>query len=149
MATGMAHISNVPRTIADIMQAHVITVTPATPLVEFARIVAEDRISGAPVVQVDGRLVGLVSKTDLVERMLADDPKFGMAADRENSKFDSREVQDIMSDSVLTVAENTPLADVAARMVDDHVHRVVVMRDDKIAGIVTSLDLLAHFPRHA
>lgn len=133
------------RTVAEIMQAEVITVTPATPLVEFARIVAEDRISGAPVVEVGGRLVGIVSKTDLVERMLEDDPRYGIGQGEEWN-YEGRQVGDIMSDQVLTVTPETPLDRVAARMAADRVHRVVVMEGDRLAGIVTSIDLLAHFP---
>ena len=128
------------------MKTEVITVTPSTPLVEFARILAEDRISGAPVVRVDGVLVGIVSKTDLVERMLQDNPKYGTAqSDGPGWNEDWRQVDDIMSNEILTVAPSTPLADVARRMARDRVHRVVVIENDKIVGIVTSLDLLERY----
>ncbi len=52
------------------MTAQVITVTPATTLAEFARICTEDDISGAPVMQIGGDVVGMVTKTDLIERLI-------------------------------------------------------------------------------
>jgi CBS domain-containing protein len=133
-------------TAKDIMQTEVITFTPSTRLREFARILAEDRISGAPVVRVDGALVGIVSRTDLVTRLLEDDTTFGTAED-EALSFESniRQVGDIMQSEVLTVGPDAPLAEIATRMADDRVHRVVVMDGDQVVGIITSLDLLKAF----
>jgi len=134
-------------TARDIMTKEVLTVTPATPLREFARLCAEDGVSGAPVIQVDGKLVGIVSKTDLVTRLLDEDPRWGTASDERTHRLsdDERQVQDIMNDQVLTVSPDAPLREIAAGMAEGRVHRVVVMDGDKIAGIVTSLDLLKHF----
>jgi len=131
----------------DIMTTDLITVTPATPLAEFARICAEDGISGAPVVQIDGKLVGIVSKTDLITRLLAEDPRWGTATEVELHSLgeDLREVQDIMNEDLVTVAPDTPIPELARSMARDRVHRVVVVEDDRLLGIVTSIDLLAHF----
>ena len=135
-----------PLTARDIMTTEVITVTPGTPLAEFARLCAEDNISGCPVTRVDGVLVGIVSKTDLIQRMLAEHPGHGTTERFPVWDQDLRQVGDIMTESVLTVSPETPAAEIAERMARDRVHRVVVMEKDKVAGIVTSIDLLAHFP---
>jgi CBS domain-containing protein len=133
-------------TAKDIMTRQVITVTPSTPLTDFARICAEDGISGAPVVRVDGVLVGMVSKTDLVQRLIEDSPKFGMEEDGPDFQMDERQVQDIMQDQVLVVGPDTPIGKIAERMAEDRVHRVVVTENDRVVGIVTSLDVLARYP---
>ena len=128
-------------TAKDIMTAELITVTPATPLADFARICADDNISGAPVCRVDGALVGVVSKTDIIQRLLEDHGKFG---DPHEGEFglDERQVADIMQTNVLAVEPDTPIATIAARMAEERVHRVVVVDRDRVKGIVTSLDVL-------
>lgn len=129
-------------TAKDIMTREVITVTPSTPLKEFGRICAEDKISGTPVLTVDGRLVGIVSRTDLLER-IADardlDPKIAEEV--------PGEVQDIMQESVVTVPPTTTIDRVAKRMSDERIHRVLVVEKGQLVGIITSLDVLAHFPK--
>lgn len=131
----------------DVMTKEMITVTPGTPLSEFARICAEDRISGCPVTRADGALCGIVSKTDLLNRLLEDHPRLGTTREFPVWDEDVRQVGDIMTENVLTVGPKTPLGEIAERMARDRIHRVVVMDGDKMVGLVTSIDLLAHFPR--
>ncbi len=133
-------------TARDVMSTKLITVTPSTSVMEFARICSEDGISGAPVVQVDGTLVGVVSKTDIVNHMLEADPRFGTVEDGP-AWAEEREVQDIMQEEVLTVAPETPAGEIAERMAEDRIHRVLVLDGDKLVGIVTSIDLLAYYPK--
>ena len=135
-----------PLTAKDVMTKEIITVTPATPIIEFARICTEDRISGAPVIRVDGVLVGIVSKTNIIERMLEDGTKYGASTDFPSWDPDVRTVEDIMQEDVLTCAPDTPLHEIAEGMAEQRVHRVVVIDDDKPVGIVTSIDVLRHFP---
>ena len=134
-----------PLTAKDVMTTEMITVTPATPIAEFARICAEDNISGTPVVRVDGTLVGIVSKTDLIQRVL-DAPSYAGTGSFPTWDDNQLAIEDIMNGDVLTVAPDTPLPEIASRMAADRIHRVLVMDGDKLVGIVTSIDLLAHFP---
>jgi len=134
-------------TAGDVMTREVITVTPATPISEFARICTEDAISGAPVVRVDGTLVGIISKTDLIQGCLDGDSRFGTRDDRPAWDDPDRQVGDIMVDRVLTASPETPLSNLAERMAAERVHRVVVTENDAVVGIVTSIDLLKHYPR--
>jgi len=136
-----------PTLARDVMKTELITVTPGTPLSEFARICAEDQISGCPVTRADGALCGIVSKTDLLNRLLEDHPRLGTTREFPVWDEDVRQVGDIMTENVLTVGPSTPLAEIAERMARDRIHRVVVMDGDKMVGLVTSIDLLAHFPR--
>jgi len=128
------------------MTAQVITVTPATTLAEFARICTEDDISGAPVMQIGGDVVGMVTKTDLIERLIEDHPLYG-GGETPTQAFahDHRQVDEIMSEAVHRVSPDAPLADLAAMMAENKIHRVLVMEESKLLGIVTSLDVLAQF----
>lgn len=148
-----------------VMTSEVITVTPSTPLSEFARICAEDEISGAPVVTVDGRLVGIVSKTDLIARVLEGGHAFasnrdfralfglgeqdvgampGMASESEEEVVGT--VQDVMQTDVVSVGPDAPVHEVAWKLATEGIHRVVVTEGERLLGIITSLDLLRVFP---
>lgn len=133
-------------TAADIMTTEVITITPSTPIADFARTCAEDGVSGMPVTHVDGTLVGIVSKTDLVQHLLDNHSKFGTREDAPSWDMDIQQVGDIMQDDVMTVEPDEELAVIAQRMANDRVHRVVVVdKRGGVLGIVTSLDLLEHW----
>jgi CBS domain-containing protein len=133
-------------TAGDVMTTQLITVTPSTSLTEFARLCAEDHISGAPVTRVDGTLMGIVSKTDLIQRLMDTHPAHG-AVDEPSFWEQEFQVGDIMSEVVATVPPGATLPEVAERMARDRIHRVLVTDGSKLLGIVTSIDLLAHFPR--
>jgi CBS domain-containing protein len=148
----------------DIMTADLLTVTPATTLTQFARILTEDNISGCPVVTVDGRLVGIASKTDLLARLLegrhdfAASPDFrgllglgeegivpgrGTAQESEGEIFGT--VEDIMEAEPVTVLPDTSILEVARALAENRIHRVLVVEKGKLRGIITSLDVIAHF----
>jgi CBS domain-containing protein len=151
-------------TAKDIMTADLLTVTPATTLTQFARILTEDNISGCPVVTVDGRLVGIASKTDLLARLLegrhdfAASPDFrgllglgeegivpgrGTAQESEGEIFGT--VEDIMEAEPVTVLPDTSILEVARALAENRIHRVLVVEKGKLRGIITSLDVIAHF----
>lgn len=148
----------------DIMTADLLTVTPATTLTQFARILTEDNISGCPVVTVDGRLVGVASKTDLLARLLegrhdfASSPDFrgllglgeeGLVAGRGSAEESEEEVfgtvEDIMQGNPVTVLPDASILDVARALAENRIHRVVVVEKGHLKGIITSLDVIAHF----
>jgi CBS domain-containing protein len=155
-------------TAQDIMTTELVTVTPSMSLSDFAWTCAQHGISGCPVVTTDGRLVGIASKTDLLPRLL--EGRHDFAANRdfrrrldlgeegvqafagaasESEEEVVGEVDDIMQEDVLTVPPEIPLADLAHRMAEERVHRVLITEGDRLCGIVTSIDLLAHFRRAA
>ena len=137
------------KTAREIMSTELITVTPATPLREFARICAEDNISGAPVLNVDDSLAGLITKSDLLEGLLASDPRHGLDNETMTDVWlgDDRQVGDIMvlAEDIQSVAPDATAADMARQMATERIHRVLVVEGGRCAGIVTSLDLLRHF----
>jgi CBS domain-containing protein len=122
----------------------------------LARLLDADGISGAPVVDRQGRLVGVVSKTDLLHRWLERsddyDPRFIfelMHADEDedadepvDAETETPRVEDFMTEDPITVAPDDTLATIAARMADAAVHRVIVVDDDVPVGVITSMDIV-------
>ncbi len=139
----------------DIMKKRVVTVLPDMTLKELAKIFTDRNISGAPVVDRKGKLLGMVSKTDLVRfdreaapasaarvpyyyrDSQAEPPSGYQIADPEFSR-----VSDVMTPAVLTGDESTPVKELAEVMLKKHFHRVVITKGSQVRGIVTSMDLL-------
>jgi CBS domain-containing protein len=117
----------------DFMQTDVVTVTPGTLLSTVHRLFIEEEIHGAPVVDEDGRVIGIVSTLDL-SRASADelDPDAALAMT----------AADVMTPEVVAVTPETSVTDVAKLMRAQHIHRVLVVRDRELVGVVTTFDLL-------
>jgi CBS domain-containing protein len=147
-------------TARDVMNPEVLTVRVDLTVRELAAFLTERQISGAPVVDGDGRLVGVVSVTDVAENdverpdLVADHsaPEEAVRGweDRMNPEeihplhveSDDLLVRDIMTPSVYTVPEDTPVATIAHTMVSGRIHRLLVTHRGHVTGIVTSLDLV-------
>ena len=139
----------------DIMSREVVTVTPATPIGEVARLMTEKRISGIPVVTESGTVIGIVSESDLIRRAeLGSEPKHKWwlalfsdpdAMAHEYAKTHGIKAQDAMSRQVVTIGENADLKEIADTLERHRVKRVPVVRDGKLAGIVSRADLVRAF----
>ena len=148
-------------TAADLMNPRVRTVREDLTVRELANVLVENEISGAPVEDRSGKLVGVVSLTDIAAALAEDDE---LEAESERGDFFlseweddgmSREeieelgldeaeltVADIMTPEVFTVREDTPVSEIAEAMIQSHVHRILVTRDDRVVGIISTSDLL-------
>ena len=140
---------------ADVMTTHVITVDPDTTVWELATLLAERGISGAPVVEPGGRLVGIISEGDLLHRTEIGTARrhrerrrswwldhFASESARDYVKSHGRIVKDIMTRDVVTVSEDTDLGEVAALLEARRVKRVPVMRDGKVVGILSRANIV-------
>ena len=124
-------------TVERLMESNVRTVSAELPVASLEEFLLGEEIGGAPVVEDDGRLRGIVSKTDIV-RHLAEDLDLTTA-----EALNDVSVGDIMTENVVTVAIDEPVSKVARTMVEQHVHRVIVVDDERtIRGILTTFDLL-------
>jgi CBS domain-containing protein len=146
------------RVTKDIMNSNVITVTSSMDLREAAKTLVEEGITGAPVVDELGNLVGVLSQTDLVEYELTTERELTVEAPFYRRPYDEAlhpsrgfqiealpadTVKDVMTPFVMTVTEEAPIREVAARMAKFLVHRLMVVdADGQLRGIVTSLDVL-------
>lgn len=141
----------------DVMTTEVITVSPETPVQELARILSEKAISGAPVVDANNHLVGVVSEGDLLHRAETGTERRVQrrrswwldsvaAAEEELArnyvKAHGRTVADIMTPNVISVAATTDLADIAMLLETKRVKRVPVVEDGRLVGIVSRANLV-------
>ena len=138
------------------MTREVVTVAPGTPLREVARTLAERGISGAPVVDASGELIGVISEGDFLvkergrsgrrpSRMFA---LFGGGSeDSEQRRLSAETAVQAMSAPPVTIEEDRTLRETAALMIDRGVNRLPVMRDGRIVGIVTRADLVRAYMR--
>lgn len=136
----------------DIMRKRVVTVTPDMTLREVAKLFSDRRISGAPVVEPGGGLVGVVSQTDLVQQE-RDSSAVAPAYQRQTEETarsrglhiedpDYTRVEQVMTPWVVSFEQDTPVPEIARQMLAKRIHRVMITRDGKLCGIVTSMDML-------
>lgn len=151
-------------TAAAIMTPDPVCAEPSTTIRQLARLLDDNDISGCPVIDHAGRVVGVVSKTDLIRRCsegAGDIPPAYLfevitargPADETGPASPIPEplvcVQDFMTPGAVTARPTTPIHEVAALMTTRGVHRVIVVDDDMYPlGMITALDVLKRFPRH-
>jgi CBS domain-containing protein len=136
----------------DVMTADVLTVTEDTSILEAIRLMLQRRISGLPVVDTSGALVGMVTEGDLLRRVEIGTERHrarwiafltgpGRQAD-EYTQAHGRKVRDVMTRDVHTVPEHATLNDALDSMERYRVKRVPVMRGHKMIGLITRSNLL-------
>jgi len=137
---------------ADIMVRSVVTATPDTPFHELAAAMAAHRIGALPVVQ-SGKVVGIVTETDLLRRAGSETeaPRHSRWSDffadpaaraAEYARTHGRTAQHVMSRNVVTVQADTPLSDIARLMETHHIKRVPVLLNGELVGIVSRANLV-------
>lgn len=146
-------------TVADVMSRDPIVVKPEAPLQDVIKILAERRISGVPVVDETGKLVGVISETDLMwQETGVTPPAYIMLLDsviylenpakyeRELHKALGQTVGEVMtSKGLMTVKPDKPLREAAQIMHDRAIHRLPVVDDsEKVIGILTRGDIVRH-----
>ncbi|MFQ5568850.1 MAG: CBS domain-containing protein [Rhodothermales bacterium] len=148
-------------TAIDVMTRNVLTAQADWPITRLAEFLIENDISGAPVTSEEGRLIGVVSLTDIVrhdslpekeppahttpdyyrpslERHYAPEEMVSFRIDGEAGV----KVRDIMTSMIFKVGEDTPVQQVADTMIRGRIHRVFVTRGGLVVGIITALGLL-------
>ncbi len=145
-----------PITANDLMNPEVLTVETDMTVRELASFLIDNEISGAPVADVEGRLVGVVSLADIAAAATGEDRSgedgsgyFGRAwddsldeEDVEDLPLDGMRVADIMTPQVFSVKEDATVSEIASLMLKGHLHRLLVTREDRAVGIITTSDLL-------
>ncbi len=136
----------------DIMSTKVVTVSPSTSVRVIAGLMVEKHVSGLPVLNDNGTLVGMVSEGDLLRRPEIGTQKhrrrwvsFFSGVDsqaREFTKSHALRAGDVMTKQVIHVSEETPLGDVVGLMEKHNIKRLPVLSDGKLVGIVSRADLL-------
>jgi CBS domain-containing protein len=138
---------------ADLMTSFVVTVTPETTIEYAAQLMLQHRISGLPVTDSNGAVLGIVTESDLLRRAETGTDKRharwvslligpGRLA-QEYVHTHGRKVGEVMTERVFTVTPETPLADLVALMETKHVKRVPVVDQGRLVGIVSRADVMA------
>jgi len=139
---------------SDVMTTNVITVDPDMPVQDLATLLLDRGISGAPVVDAAGTMLGIVSEGDLLHRSELGTERhterrhswwlrhFVAADAREYARAHGRRVKDVMTTTVATVGEDATLAEVAMLLEKRRIKRVPVLRDGKMVGIITRSNLV-------
>jgi CBS domain-containing protein len=137
-----------------LMTTDVITVTPDTSLRDVAALLVERGISGVPVVQGD-ELVGVVSEADLLIKEAGPGVRPSRALDwlllsdfsEKVAKFEARTAGEAMTSPAKTIPDYASVATAAARMSEEGVNRLPVVKDSKLVGILTRADVVRAFTR--
>lgn len=149
---------NATRSVKDVMNPDVMTVADEMTTGELARYLTEREISGAPVVDGQGHLIGVVSMTD-IGRHLAEPSELESTRDSEFYRDSADEVtledfgqryveesattvRDVMTPVIHQVPATATVAEAARVMIREHIHRLVVTQGREPVGIITSMDLL-------
>jgi CBS domain-containing protein len=114
----------------------VITVNESTPLKEVTKMFSERKITGAPVVNANGELVGVISETDIIRKT------------NNIGAWSPSTAGQIMTKPAVTVAPNETLQRVSEMMYNRRIHRVVVAEGTQIRGILTTMDILRAIATH-
>jgi CBS domain-containing protein len=136
------HMTDGPLTVGELMSPEPITVKESAPAEEAVRLLEEHEISGLPVVDSDGLLVGVLSQTDILH---------ARATEYLWSRWPELRVRHLMHAPVLTADVAMPLEEAVRLMEHAHVHRLVVVGEDQRSpiGVMSTSDLvrvLAHRP---
>jgi CBS domain-containing protein len=137
------------------MTRDVVSVTPETPLKDVAAVLVDRGISGLPVCEADGTVVGVLSEADLLVKQGGSPARSGglfawlvdTAAAPDLAKLRAHAAGEAMTSPAVTVETDSPVSEAARTMVSLGVNRLPVVEDGRLVGIVTRADLVRLFTR--
>jgi len=135
----------------DVMVRDVLTVKPETDVDDAIKVLSGHDISALPVVDADGKLVGILSEADLLARVEGDEHRHPwwmealMPASKlahEFAKVHGKKVSEVMSTDVVSATEDTPVSEIAALLERHRIKRVPVVANGEVIGIVSRSNLI-------
>ena len=127
--------------VSDLMRAEVCTVHPDDTLADVVEVLADAYIAGVPVVDRHGRILGVVSTTDVLEAQTEELIRGG-------TPWEDQIVEDVMTRPALTISGDAEVREAAQRMLYKEVHRLFVERDGVLAGVISQTDIVRAFAAH-
>lgn len=129
--------------VSDVMATHVVQIGHSQTLAAAARLFVQHEVSAAPVVDDDGRCVGVLSATDFLKHDAAEHSQVASTANAAVPAEDGL-ASDFMSTAVQSIAADAPMLDAARIMTGAHIHRLLVLdRDARPAGVISTMDIVA------
>lgn len=137
--------------IKDVMTTTIVKVSPENSVRHAARVMLDNHVSGLPVINDEGHLLGILSEGDLIRRpevvsaASASLKDIGLSLETRANDYvrrNSWRVSDVMTPNAITIDENAPLSQAARMMNERSIKRIPVMREHKLVGIVSRADLL-------
>lgn len=138
-----------------IMTTQVITISPQASVSDLADLLKKERISGVPVVNDAGKLVGVATQSDLIDRARKFDlPHVITILDahifletpghfkKKLEKLLASSVADIMSAETVTISPDLPMDEIASLMAEKKIHTIPVVEDNKLVGIIGKIDIV-------
>lgn len=146
--------------VRDAMTRTVYAVGPRTSLETAARLLAMKRITGLPVIDDDAHLIGVITQTDLVDPDRGRSSELGLShyyrvthgkteALGDDSVADQGIVADLMTPFTVATTPDAPLLDAVRLMVSDRIHRLFVRDGGRLAGVLSSMDVLRAIGEYA
>lgn len=142
--------------VKDIMTREVVTVLPEASIEEIAKVLVENKISGVPVVDDVGNLVGIVSEGDLLHKEVSPQVPdivnilgafiFYNGVERYNEevkKLMARSAEEIMTNKVVTIEEDMEVSKACELMMKHEIKRIPVMKEWKLVGIISRADVIS------
>ena len=123
--------------VRDLMQVTVKTVGPNAPVADAILTLADSHISAVPVVDAAGRIVGVVSSSDI----LTSEAEAADGTERD-SLFEDTSVSEIMTPRPLTVSPDAEVREAAQQMLYADIHRLFVVDSDRVVGVISTSDIM-------
>lgn len=145
------------RKVSDIMTRDVVTLSAGGTVHEVLSLMGENRVSAIPIIALDGRCVGIISTTDLVDMTrdvdddlyqldLVDSASRRFLIDRLAHSLGNESIDSYMSEALVTVSPESTLATATKRILKAGVHHLPVLDEhERLVGIISSIDILAEF----
>lgn len=131
----------------ELMRTPVVTVATDATTRQVAKMLVDNDITAAPVVDENGRLVGIVSEADLIRGQIQPDARAHLTNLTDPTVPQPRSVADVMTRDVICVPISADAADIAALMLKETIKSVPVVKDDAPVGMISRRDLLATLVR--
>jgi acetoin utilization protein AcuB len=125
------------------MSRHPVTIRPDMSLYDGLRIMRESKVRRLPVLDKNGKLVGIVLERDLL--YASPSPASSLSVYEMNYLISRVKIEDLMAKGVITIEEDCPLEEAARIMVDNNIGGLPVMRGDTLVGMITESDLFKTF----
>lgn len=122
--------------VADLMQSDLSTIAPEATVAEVVQLLADSHVSGLPVVDAEGRVLGVVSATDVLEAAAEHDDPGGR-----NALFEHTTARDLMTPNALVIEPDADVKQAAQRMLYGEVRRLFVEEKGRLVGVISQTDI--------